>query len=154
MQFIKFSQEETTKFHKFPFHIFLQNPDYLTAVVYLSYASIAYIMFNVIISLYSALEPASLRQAICPTLSSYSSLDTEAEVHQSLSRSVFTSERPIFLLDAYTDLLVYYLPTASPSIPFPPPRDCEFSTIFFKCHLVVLRLLHFLPKSYSLRKLI
>ncbi|XP_048557303.1 protein transport protein Sec24B-like [Triticum urartu] len=74
--------------------------------------------------LFSALEPASLRQAICPTLSSYSSLDTEAEVHQSLSRSVFTSERPIFLLDAYTDLLVYYLPTASPSIPFPPPRDC------------------------------
>ncbi|XP_051217224.1 protein transport protein SEC23 D [Lolium perenne] len=74
--------------------------------------------------LFSALEPASVRQAICPTLTSYSSPDTEAEVHQSLSRSVITSERPIFLLDAYTDLLVYYLPTASTSIPFPPPRDC------------------------------
>lgn len=74
--------------------------------------------------LFSALEPASLRQAICPTMISYISPDIEAEVHQSLSRSVFTSERPIFLLDAYTDLLVYYLPTASTLIPFPPPRDC------------------------------
>lgn len=74
--------------------------------------------------LLSALEPASLRQAIWPTLISYSSPDVEAEVHQSLSRSVFTSERPIFLLDAYKDLLVYYSPTASSEIPFPPPRDC------------------------------
>ncbi|XP_066348287.1 protein transport protein SEC23 D-like [Miscanthus floridulus] len=74
--------------------------------------------------LLSALEPASLRQAIWPTLISYSSPDVEAEVHQSLSRTVLTSERPIFLLDAYKDLLVYYSPTASSEIPFPPPRDC------------------------------
>ncbi|XP_062183947.1 protein transport protein SEC23 D-like [Phragmites australis] len=74
--------------------------------------------------LFSALEPASLRQAIWPTLISYSSLDVEAEVHQSLSRTVFTSESPIFLLDAYIDLLVYYSPTAGATIPFPPPRDC------------------------------
>lgn len=79
----------------------------------------------------SALEPASLRQAIWPTLISYSSPDVEAEVHQSLSRMVFTSESPIFLLDAYKDLLVYYLPTASSEIPFPPPRDCKFSIILF-----------------------
>ncbi|KAL6652852.1 hypothetical protein ACP70R_011777 [Stipagrostis hirtigluma subsp. patula] len=74
--------------------------------------------------LFSALEPASLRQAIWPTLISYSSPDVEAEVHQSLSRTVFTSGSPIFLLDAYIDLLVYYSPTASATIPFPPPRDC------------------------------
>ncbi|AQK43588.1 sec23/sec24 transport family protein [Zea mays] len=72
----------------------------------------------------SALEPASLRQAIWPTLISYSSPDVEAEVHQSLSRTVFTSERPIYILDAYKDLLVYYSPTASSEIPFPPPRNC------------------------------
>uniref|UniRef100_A0A0D9ZKH9 Sec23/Sec24 helical domain-containing protein n=1 Tax=Oryza glumipatula TaxID=40148 RepID=A0A0D9ZKH9_9ORYZ len=72
--------------------------------------------------LFSALEASSLRQAICPTLISYSSPDVEAEVHQSLSRSVFNSESPIFLLDAYTDLLVYYSPTVSSTIPFPPPR--------------------------------
>ncbi|CAN6270287.1 unnamed protein product [Urochloa humidicola] len=74
--------------------------------------------------LFSALEPASLRQAIWPSLISYSSPDVETEVHQSLSRTVFTSESPIFLLDAYKDLLVYYSPTASSEIPFPPPRDC------------------------------
>ncbi|RLM66017.1 protein transport protein Sec24C-like [Panicum miliaceum] len=84
------------------------NPDYVT---YLQ-------------CLFSALEPASLRQAIWPTLISYSSPDVEAEVHQSLGRTVFTSESPIFLLDAYKDLLVYYSPTASSEIPFPPPRDC------------------------------
>uniref|UniRef100_A0A0D9W4N9 Sec23/Sec24 trunk domain-containing protein n=1 Tax=Leersia perrieri TaxID=77586 RepID=A0A0D9W4N9_9ORYZ len=72
--------------------------------------------------LFSALEPSSLRQAICPTLTSYTSPDVEAEVHQSISRSVFNSESVIFLLDAYTDLVVYYSPTASSTIPFPPPR--------------------------------
>jgi len=84
------------------------NPDYVT---YLQ-------------CLFSALEPASLRQAILPTLISYSSPDVQAEVHQSLGRTVFTSESSIFLLDAYKDLLVYYSPTASSEIPFPPPRDC------------------------------
>lgn len=83
------------------------------------------ILFSVYIySMGSALEPASLRQAIWPTLISYSSPDVEAEVHQSLSRTVFTSERPIYILDAYKDLLVYYSPTASSEIPFPPPRNC------------------------------
>ncbi|KAK3142681.1 hypothetical protein QOZ80_4BG0349890 [Eleusine coracana subsp. coracana] len=74
--------------------------------------------------LFSTLEPASLRQAIWPTLISYSSPDVQAEVHQSLSHTVFTSESPIFLLDAYSDILVYYSPTSSETIPFPPPRDC------------------------------
>ncbi|KAL6885911.1 hypothetical protein ACP4OV_010172 [Aristida adscensionis] len=74
--------------------------------------------------LFSVLEPASLRQAIWPTLISYSSPDVKAGVHQSLSRTVITREGPIFLLDAYFDLLVYYSPTASPGIPFPPPREC------------------------------
>jgi len=89
----------------------------------------------------SALEPASLRQAIWPTLISYSSPDVEAEVHQSLSRTVFTSERPIFLLDAYKDLLVYYSPTASSEIPFPPPRDCEnnlFLSFIMHSHQVII----------------
>jgi hypothetical protein len=89
----------------------------------------------------SALEPASLRQAIWPTLISYSSPDVEAEVHQSLSRTVFTSERPIYILDAYKDLLVYYSPTASSEIPFPPPRNCEnnlFLSFITHSHQVII----------------
>lgn len=99
----------------------------------------------------SALEPASLRQAIWPSLISYSSPDVEAEVHQSLSRTVFTSESPIFLLDAYKDLLVYYSPTASSKIPFPPPRDCEFSIIPFihhTPHLVIIQPMCILKMKY------
>ena len=101
-----------------------------------SLISIGIRAFNIIYIYFSdsALEPASLRQAILPTLISYSSPDVQAEVHQSLGRTVFTSESSIFLLDAYKDLLVYYSPTASSEIPFPPPRDCECSIIPFIHH--------------------
>ena len=38
------------------------------------------------------------------------------------------SESPIFLLDAFTNLVVYYSSTADPSLPFPPPHDCLLRT--------------------------
>jgi hypothetical protein len=37
----------------------------------------------------------------------------------------------MFLLDAYSDILVYYSPTTSDTIPFPPPRHCESCIILF-----------------------
>ena len=47
--------------------------------------------------------------------------------------ALIMSESPIFLLDAFTNLIVYYSPTADPSIAFPPPRDCEY-IIFAFCY--------------------
>ncbi|CAN6332904.1 unnamed protein product [Urochloa humidicola] len=75
--------------------------------------------------LFSALEPSSLAKAIYPVLISYSSPDKQAFPRHSLSRAaLIMSESPIFLLDAFTNLIVYYSSTADPLIPFPPPRDC------------------------------
>lgn len=76
----------------------------------------------------SALEPTSLQRAIYPVLTSYSSPDKQAYPRHSLSRAaLITSGSPIFFLDAFTDLIVYYSSTADPSLPFPPPQDCEYS---------------------------
>jgi hypothetical protein len=56
---------------------------------------------------------------------SYSTPDTLAYPRHSLSRAaLITSGSPIFFLDAYTTLIVFYSSTADPSIPFPPPQDC------------------------------
>ncbi|PKU60093.1 protein transport protein SEC23 [Dendrobium catenatum] len=75
--------------------------------------------------LFSALEPSSLNLAIYPLLTSYASPDKQAYPRHSLSRAaLITSGSPIFLLDAFTNLIVYYSPTADPSLPFPPPHDC------------------------------
>lgn len=79
--------------------------------------------------LFSALEPSSLAKAIYPVLISYSSPDKQAFPRHTLSRAaMIMSESSIFLLDAFTNLVVYYLSTADPSLPFPPPHDCLLRT--------------------------
>ncbi|KAJ6796483.1 protein transport protein SEC23 [Iris pallida] len=75
--------------------------------------------------LFSALEPTFLNQAIYPVLTSYATPDKQAYPRHSLSRAaLITSGSPIFFLDAFTNLIVYYSSTADPSLPFPPPHDC------------------------------
>ncbi|WOL03496.1 protein transport protein SEC23-like [Canna indica] len=83
--------------------------------------------------LFSALEPTSLHLAIYPLLTSYTTPDKQAYPRHSLSRAaLITSGSPIFLLDAFTNLIVYYSPTADASIPFPPPHDCFIRTTINK----------------------
>lgn len=83
--------------------------------------------------LFSALEPSSLHLAIYPLLSSFASPDKQAYPRHSLSRAaLITSGSPIFFLDAFTVLIVYYSSTADPSLPFPPPQDCLLRTIINK----------------------
>ena len=80
----------------------------------------------------STLEPSSLAKAIYPVLTSYSSPNKQAFPRHTLSRAALTmSESPIFLLDAFTDLVVYYSSTADPSLPFPPPHDCKYTLLQF-----------------------
>ncbi|KAL5203524.1 hypothetical protein ABZP36_014476 [Zizania latifolia] len=80
--------------------------------------------------LFSALEPSSLAKAIYPVLVSYSSPDKQAFPRHTLSQAaLIMSESPIFLLDAFTNLIVYYTSTADPSLPFPPPHDCLLRTM-------------------------
>ncbi|KAL5710636.1 Protein transport protein S23 D [Ranunculus cassubicifolius] len=75
--------------------------------------------------LFSALDPSSLHRAVYPVLTSYSTPDKEAYPRHSLSRAALvTSESPIFFLDAFTTLIVYYASNADPTLPFPPPHDC------------------------------
>lgn len=75
--------------------------------------------------LFSALEPSSLLRAVYPVLSSYSTPDKQAYPRHSLSRAaLITSGSPIFFLDAFTVLIVYYSSTADPALPFPPPQNC------------------------------
>ncbi|XP_047307710.1 protein transport protein Sec24-like At3g07100 [Impatiens glandulifera] len=83
--------------------------------------------------LFSALEPSSLHQAIYPMLSSYTTPDKQAFPRHSLSRAaLITSDSPIFFLDAFTTLIVFYSSTADPSLPFPPPQDCLLRTTINK----------------------
>ncbi|KAG4198353.1 hypothetical protein ERO13_A05G080300v2 [Gossypium hirsutum] len=73
-----------------------------------------------------ALEPSSLHHAIFPMLTSYSTPDKQAYPRHSLSRAaLISSGSPIFFLDAFTTLIVFYSSTADPSLPFPPPNDCK-----------------------------
>ncbi|KAL7127110.1 hypothetical protein ABFS83_14G233400 [Erythranthe nasuta] len=75
--------------------------------------------------LFSALEPSSLNRAVYPSLSSYDTPDKQAYPRHSLSRAaLITSGSPIFLLDAFTHLIVFYSSTAGATMPFPPPQDC------------------------------
>ncbi|KAK4607811.1 hypothetical protein RGQ29_001572 [Quercus rubra] len=79
--------------------------------------------------LFSALEPSSLHRAVYPVLMSYSTPDKQAYPRHSLSRAaLITSGSPIFFLDAFTTLIVFYSSTADPSLPFPPPHDCLLRT--------------------------
>ncbi|XP_010245214.1 PREDICTED: protein transport protein Sec24-like At3g07100 [Nelumbo nucifera] len=75
--------------------------------------------------LFSALEPSSLHRAVYPVLTSYATPDKHAYPRHSLSRAaLITSGSPIFFLDAFTTLIVYYSSTADATLPFPPPHDC------------------------------
>jgi len=77
-------------------------------------------------SLYGALEPAALRRSIYPVLSSYKTPDEEAFPRHSLSRAaLITSGSPIFLMDTFTSIIVYYAPNAPPELPFPPPQNSK-----------------------------
>ncbi|GAB2233945.1 hypothetical protein Droror1_Dr00003175 [Drosera rotundifolia] len=83
--------------------------------------------------LFSALEPSFLQRAVYPVLTSYTSPDKQAYPRHSLSRAaLITSGSPIFLLDAFTALIVFYSSTAGPSLPFPPPHDCLLRTTINK----------------------
>ncbi|XP_078433788.1 sec23/sec24 transport family protein [Wolffia australiana] len=80
--------------------------------------------------IFSALEPSSLHRAIYPLLTSYSSPDKQSFPRHSLSRAaLITSGNPIFFLDTFTNLIVYYSSTVDASIPFPPPQDCALRTM-------------------------
>ncbi|CAH1452419.1 unnamed protein product [Lactuca virosa] len=75
--------------------------------------------------LFSGLEASSLHRAIYPLLTSYATPDKLAYPRHSLSRAaLLTSESPIFFLDAFTTLIVFYSSTADPTLPYPPPHDC------------------------------
>ncbi|CAL9119198.1 unnamed protein product [Musa textilis] len=79
--------------------------------------------------LFSSLEPSSLQCAIYPVLTSYATPDKQACPRHSLSRSALVkSGSPIFFLDAFTNLIVFYSSTADSSLPFPPPHDCLLRT--------------------------
>ncbi|WOL02294.1 protein transport protein sec24-like [Canna indica] len=79
--------------------------------------------------LFSSLEPSFLQCAIYPILTSYETPDKQAYPRHSLSRAaLITSGSPIFFVDAFTNLIVYYSSTADASLPFPPPHDCLLRT--------------------------
>ncbi|XP_061374090.1 protein transport protein SEC23 D isoform X2 [Gastrolobium bilobum] len=83
--------------------------------------------------LFSVLEPSSLHRAVYPVLTSYATPDKQAYPRHSLSRAaLITSGSPIFFLDAFTILIVFYSSTADPSLPFPPPHDCLLRTTINK----------------------
>ncbi|CAL0333968.1 unnamed protein product [Lupinus luteus] len=83
--------------------------------------------------LFSVLEPSSLHRAVYPVLTSYATPDKQAYPRHSLSRAaLITSGSPIFFLDAFTILIVFYSSTADPTLPFPPPHDCLLRTTINK----------------------
>ncbi|EFJ23029.1 hypothetical protein SELMODRAFT_104389 [Selaginella moellendorffii] len=83
--------------------------------------------------LFSALEPSSLVRVVYPLLSSYTSPDKQAYPRHSLSRAaLITSGSPIFFLDAYTLLIVYYASTADPALSFPPPHKSALRELINK----------------------
>ncbi|KAL3530385.1 hypothetical protein ACH5RR_009707 [Cinchona calisaya] len=83
--------------------------------------------------LFSALEPSSLHRAIYPMLTSFATPDKQAFPRHSLSRAaLITSGSPIFFLDAFTTLIVFYSSTADPTLPFPPPQECLLRTTINK----------------------
>ncbi|KAM7496929.1 hypothetical protein LguiA_021343 [Lonicera macranthoides] len=92
--------------------------------------------------LFSALEPSSLHRAVYPLLTSFATPDKQAFPRHSLSRAaLITSGSPIFFLDAFTTLIVFYSSTADPSLPFPPPHDCKLSrthTCTYTLHFFLL----------------
>lgn len=93
----------------------------------------------------SALEPSSLNRAIYPLLASFTTPDVQAYPRHSLSRAaLITSESPIFFLDAFTTLIVFYSSTADSTLPFPPPQDCKLL-----CCALLFHFCKFLIKTYQ-----
>lgn len=44
----------------------------------------------------------------------------------SLSKAALeSSNAPVFLMDAFTEIFVYYAASCPPEIPFPPPHRCQ-----------------------------
>ncbi|XP_073392441.1 protein transport protein SEC23 D-like [Physcomitrium patens] len=83
--------------------------------------------------LFSALEPSFLLRAVYPVLSSFETLDRRAYPRHSLSRAaLMVNGSPIYVLDAFTTLIVYYSPTADPALPFPPPQNCGLRSMINK----------------------
>ncbi|CAI7844557.1 unnamed protein product [Closterium sp. NIES-54] len=79
--------------------------------------------------LYSSLDPSFLMRAVYPVLSSYTTPDRPAFPRHSLSRAALvTSGSPIFLLDAFSTIIVFYSPAAPPDLPFPPPQTSLLRT--------------------------
>ena len=58
----------------------------------------------------------------------------QAYPRHSLSRAALgTSGVPIFLLDAFTEVIVYYAAGAAAHLPFPPPQQVPLRPHFFSC---------------------
>mmetsp|Transcript_27301 Transcript_27301/g.44464 ORF Transcript_27301/g.44464 Transcript_27301/m.44464 type:complete len:727 (-) Transcript_27301:204-2384(-) len=78
-------------------------------------------LMTVLLSLFSSFEPKVIGQMIMPYVYGYTNPDTRSLVGIPLSRDGFTSSgAAIFLIDAWTDIVVYYSPSAA-EMPFPPP---------------------------------
>lgn len=92
-----------------------------------------------------------------PVLVSYSTPDKQAYPRHSLNRAaLITSGSPIFFLDAFTTLIVFYSSTADPALPFPPPHDCKSFILFCCCFpskiiatqvSIIVIVLHFLSTN-------
>ncbi|GMH33418.1 hypothetical protein BSKO_01252 [Bryopsis sp. KO-2023] len=74
--------------------------------------------------LWTSLPPYQLQRAAYPSLSSYSTPEKQALPLHSLSNlAIDGSDAPIFLLDAFTTVLVYFKSSCPPETEFPPPRN-------------------------------
>jgi hypothetical protein len=75
-------------------------------------------------SLWESLPPCELAAALYPHLSSWAGPDAVAAPRHSLSRAaLLLANQPVYLLDAYSTLVVYYAAGAQKeALPFPPPH--------------------------------
>ncbi|GIL48469.1 hypothetical protein Vafri_4983 [Volvox africanus] len=75
--------------------------------------------------LWSGLPPPELVRAVYPVMQSYITPDQLAYPRHSLSRAALAGPEapPIFLLDAYILIMVYYTSRCPPEVPFPPPQQ-------------------------------
>ncbi|KAG2486738.1 hypothetical protein HYH03_014664 [Edaphochlamys debaryana] len=75
--------------------------------------------------LWSSLPPHELVRAVYPVMQSYTDPDHLAFPRHSLSRAALAGPDapPIFLLDAYILIMVYYTSRCPPEVPFPPPQQ-------------------------------
>lgn len=96
-------------------------------------------------NLNSALEPRFLHRVVYPVLTSFGAANNMASQNLSLSRSsVTTCGCRLFLLDAYTMLIIYYMEPidgTSEPIPFPPAKDSMVITILWWPQLGLIRTL-------------